>query len=198
MRHHEDILGIKKGEMPSVNVCVPPPLYPLLEFKPLPLKTGDEEDYMLVVKKQLLLKARDSPFYIKPDVEKQDIERYTDKFQQKSNKNEELPIDWSQMPAILRPQKKGVKRKVKSFTPNVKVSRIDVDQTLDAIERSDDVDDEGGGGEGGEGEEGGEVVEDEQEADEEMDEGTDYANNYFDNGEGYLEDDDDDDDGPTY
>ena len=27
--------------------------------------------------------------------------------------------------------------------------------------------------------------------DEEMDDGTDYANNYFDNGEGYLDEDDD-------
>ena len=27
--------------------------------------------------------------------------------------------------------------------------------------------------------------------DEELDEGTDYANNYFDNGEGYLDEDDD-------
>ena len=31
-----------------------------------------------------------------------------------------------------------------------------------------------------------------------MDEGTDYANNYFDNGEGYDEEDDNLDDGPIY
>lgn len=34
--------------------------------------------------------------------------------------------------------------------------------------------------------------------DEEMDDGTDYANNYFDNGEGYEDDDDNLEDGPIY
>lgn len=36
------------------------------------------------------------------------------------------------------------------------------------------------------------------EGDEEMDDGTDYANNYFDNGEGYEDDDDNLEDGPIY
>jgi DNA-directed RNA polymerase III subunit RPC7 len=31
-----------------------------------------------------------------------------------------------------------------------------------------------------------------------LDGGTDYANNYFDNGEGYLDDDDNEDDGAVY
>lgn len=49
-----------------------------------------------------------------------------------------------------------------------------------------------------------EVVEDEEAVeiiepeDEEMDEGTDYANNYFDNGEGYEDDEDNMDEGPIY
>lgn len=34
--------------------------------------------------------------------------------------------------------------------------------------------------------------------DEEMDDGTDYANNYFDNGEGYEDEDDNLEDGPIY
>lgn len=42
-----------------------------------------------------------------------------------------------------------------------------------------------------------EIVEPELE-DEEMDEGTDYANNYFDNGEGYEDDEDNMDEGPIY
>lgn len=36
------------------------------------------------------------------------------------------------------------------------------------------------------------------EEDEEMDDGTDYANNYFDNGEGYEDEDDNLEDGPIY
>lgn len=38
----------------------------------------------------------------------------------------------------------------------------------------------------------------EEDEDEEMDDGTDYANNYFDNGEAYEEEDDNLDDGPIY
>lgn len=34
--------------------------------------------------------------------------------------------------------------------------------------------------------------------DEEMDDGTDYANNYFDNGEAYEDEDDNLEDGPIY
>jgi DNA-directed RNA polymerase III subunit RPC7 len=39
----------------------------------------------------------------------------------------------------------------------------------------------------------------EDDPDEEMDEGTDYINSYFDNGENYLDEEDDNlDDGPIY
>ncbi|KAG8238227.1 hypothetical protein J437_LFUL017256 [Ladona fulva] len=57
---------------------------------------------------------------------------------------------------------------------------------------------EGRGGEEEEGEEKEEEDEEEEDEDEEMDAGTDYISSYFDNGEGYLDDDDDADDGPTY
>lgn len=40
--------------------------------------------------------------------------------------------------------------------------------------------------------------EDEEEEDEEMDGGTDYANNYFDNGEGFDEEEDNLDEGGVY
>lgn len=38
----------------------------------------------------------------------------------------------------------------------------------------------------------------EEDEDEEMDDGTDYANNYFDNGEAYEDEDDNLEDGPVY
>jgi len=43
-----------------------------------------------------------------------------------------------------------------------------------------------------------EEVEDEEVEDEELDEGTDYANQYFDNGESYLDEDDNLDDEAVY
>lgn len=43
-----------------------------------------------------------------------------------------------------------------------------------------------------------EDVEDEEVEDEELDEGTDYANQYFDNGESYLDEDDNLDDEAVY
>lgn len=43
-----------------------------------------------------------------------------------------------------------------------------------------------------------EEEEEEEFDDEELDDGTDYNTNYFDNGEGYLDEDDDLDEGPCY
>ena len=65
--------------------------------------------------------------------------------------------------------------------------------------RNQDGDDEDSdGGEGGRGGGGGEDG-DEEEMDEEMDEDGDYAKDYFDNGEGYLDEDDDNlDEGGIY
>jgi len=82
---------------------------------------------------------------------------------------------------------------------------------LDELEKKEEQqsDAEGGGDEAegkeeeeekeGEGEEGAMDDMEEEDLDEEMDEGTDYINNYFDNGESYLDEEEDNlDDGPIY
>lgn len=102
--------------------------------------------------------------------------------------------DWTLFPSELRPKmlakrnKKSAQKDVNVVEKLSKLEKIEEKSNSDPvkikIEEDDDVDDL-------------EVGEDEQE-DEEMDDGTDYANNYFDNGEEYEDEDDNLDDGPIY
>lgn len=63
----------------------------------------------------------------------------------------------------------------------------------------DETDDKGEDDEEGEEKDPEEIEGQEEDIDEEMDLGTDYMNNYFDNGETYLDDDDENlEDGPIY
>lgn len=136
-----------------------------------------------------------------------------------------LDLDWKRLPQELAPpsiRNKGKKRKTTSTaTPN-KVKRKtvgDISKHLDKLEANEKEggEDEGGGGgksrTGGGGGAGSDVDDsdadkedenansdiDQDEIDEEMDEDGDYANNYFDNGEGYLDEEDDNlDEGGIY
>ena len=118
-------------------------------------------------------------------------------------------MDWSRFPAELsaKPAKKR-KSGAGSRPPNkVARSHKDISKHLDKLEQSekqadgagikkeakneDDSDKEDDDGSGGE--------EDGEEVDEEMDEDGDYARDYFDNGEGYLDEEDDNlDEGGIY
>lgn len=107
-------------------------------------------------------------------------------------------FDWRYFPTELRP-KIIVRRVGKKPEAN---KEIDINTRLEQLEKIEEktnlaqdvtikveVEDE-------EAEE--EEVEYQDEEDEEMDDGTDYANNYFDNGEAYDDEDDNLDDGPIY
>ncbi|MEQ2185602.1 DNA-directed RNA polymerase III subunit RPC7 [Goodea atripinnis] len=47
-----EALGIGRGSMPEARVG-PSPLYPNTDFKPVPLKVGEDEDYMLALKQEM-------------------------------------------------------------------------------------------------------------------------------------------------
>ena len=52
-----------------------------LQFKPLPLKIGEEWDYLLAVKQEFIAHMQESPYYLIPVEQRKDVERYTDKYQ---------------------------------------------------------------------------------------------------------------------
>lgn len=198
-------LGFSKGETLPPPVLQPPPKYPLLEYKALPLTITNEMSYLLELKREFAEYMRESPDNVLPVVIKKDIERYSDRYQDliTDKTSYETRYDWSRMPAELKPIVR--KRKGQKVTKPVKKPKnVDVETKLQELEKKEstqqsDVEEEEKEEEETEEKEDEHVEEEEEEIiDEEMDEGTDYANNYFDNGEGYDEEDDNLDDGPIY
>uniref|UniRef100_A0A672JLL3 Uncharacterized protein n=1 Tax=Salarias fasciatus TaxID=181472 RepID=A0A672JLL3_SALFA len=47
-----EALGISRGSMPEARVG-PNPLFPNTDFKPVPLKVGEEENYLLALKQEM-------------------------------------------------------------------------------------------------------------------------------------------------
>ena len=197
-------LGFSKGEALPPPVLQPPPKYPPLEYKALPLTITNEMSYLLELKREFAEYMRESPNNVLPVVIKKDIERYSDRYQDliTDKTSYETRYDWSRMPAELKPvvrKRKGLK----VTKPVKKPKNVDVETKLQELEKKEstqqsDVEEEEKEEEETEEKEDEHVEEEEEEIDEEMDEGTDYANNYFDNGEGYDEEDDNLDDGPIY
>lgn len=199
---HEQLqaLGIARGENTAPTLA-PPPLFPKLEAKPLPLVCDAATDYMLIVKDQFIEYLHESPAYVKTKSKTDGVERYSDKYKLLAlNAKQCTTLDcvWVNMPGELRPQAARVRptRKRKLDDPTEIAKRLqtlenkesreegEVMETNEDAAKKDDADDE--------------ELEDEHEQEDEVDDGTDYANNYFDNGEDEDEDDDNLDDGPVY
>ena len=191
-----------------------PPKYPPRLNRPCPLVDNPEQTYMLAISKEFEQHMRSSPYYIKSDATennaKKSVERYSDRYEDAAETT--LELDWARFPQELRPdfrKRMARKRRASGAKPKLVSRKKDVSKTLEELEKKegdekseddeegkekndDDSDDEK--------KENATVEEsDKEEIDEEMDDGTDYANNYFDNGEGYLDDEDDNlDEGGTY
>lgn len=184
----------------------PPRDFPPLERKPLPLTEVEKRElsYLYQLKKDFAEYMQESPFFVKPAVEKKDIDRYSDKYQALSSNNPSYVTlyDWNVMPTELKPSSQKKKRKgVKLKTPATKkLKDVNIEDKLQELEKKettqtsdaeeDDKDEEK------DADDNVDVVE--EEVDEEMDDGTDYVNNYFDNGENYEDDDENIDDGAIF
>lgn len=197
-------LGFTKGEALPPPVLQPPPKYPSLEYKPMPLIINTEMSYLLELKREYAEYMRESSNNVLPLVIKKDIERYSDRYQDliTDKSSYETRYDWSRMPAELKPQLR--KRKGQKFEkPLKKQKNVDVELKLQELEKKEnsqqsDTEEEEKEEEETEEKDDEHAEDEEEELDEEMDEGTDYLNNYFDNGEGYDDEDDNLDDGPIY
>ncbi|KAJ2944290.1 hypothetical protein O0L34_g18276 [Tuta absoluta] len=198
-------LGIARGES-TPQTLAPPPLFPKLERKPLPLVCDAATDYMLIVKDQFIEYLHESPAYVKAKSRTDGVERYSDKYKLlalDAKQNRTLDCVWANMPGELRPQAARVRvtaRKRKLDDPAEIAKRLQTLEKKESQEESGDVmetnEEERAARKDDVNED--EDIEDEQEQEYEVDDGTDYANNYFDNGEDYDEEDDNLDDGPVY
>uniref|UniRef100_A0A3P8WH98 Polymerase (RNA) III (DNA directed) polypeptide G n=1 Tax=Cynoglossus semilaevis TaxID=244447 RepID=A0A3P8WH98_CYNSE len=170
-----EALGIGRGSMPEARVG-PSPLFP----KPVPLKAGEDEDYMLALKQEMRGTMQRLPHNIKHH-----------------NK-----VAWSCFPKELMPQKRKpwVKAAKKTKTVQGKDTK-DVLTKLDELakvedgktEKSDDETEKKPGEEDDEEEGVGEEEYEEEDIEELQD--NDYIESYFDNGEDFAADSDDNMDG---
>lgn len=202
---HEQIqaLGIARGDN-NPQALAPPPLFPKLDAKPLPLICDAATDYMLIVKDQFIEYLHESPAYVKVKAQTDGVERYSDKYKLlalNAKQGNILNCVWANMPPELRPQAKGIRvtsRKRKNEDPIEIAKKLQTLEKKESQETNENMETNDEENPKKEDDNDDEELEDEQEQEDEIDDGTDYANNYFDNGEDYDEEDDNLDDGPVY
>ncbi|XP_005815901.1 DNA-directed RNA polymerase III subunit RPC7 [Xiphophorus maculatus] len=195
-----EALGIGRGSMPEARVG-PSPLYPNTDFKPVPLKVGEDEDYMLALKQEMRGVMQRLPHNIKAQSSRADVEKYTERYlKQRQIEDEAWTPDWNLFPKELMPRTKKPRTKATKNKKSGKGSSkeaADVLSKLDELEKKDDgnaekSDDEPEKKAKNEEEE---EIEEEEYEEEDLEEDNDYIESYFDNGEDFAADSDDNMDG---
>ena len=201
-----ELLGVGRGslEPPPTSVLDPPPIYPPLRVQPKLPPSRHENLYLASRGKDFLNRMKDSPFYLTEQSNVRDL-------------FEEIGLDPNRFPSELIkmckkvPKLRGEKRKCASV-PNLTAKRArtdssgDINVHLDKLEakeqesEKEETDEkEGAETKDSDDKETDGADDDLEEVDEEMDDETDYAKDYFDNGEGYLDEEDDNlDEGGIY
>ncbi|KAK1893010.1 DNA-directed RNA polymerase III subunit RPC7-like [Dissostichus eleginoides] len=110
------------------------------DFKPVPLKAGEEEDYMLALKQEMRGTMQRLPHNIKCHANKAEVERYTERYLKQSQLDDaNWTPDWSLLPKELMPQKKKVVKPVKKKKA-VKISRKETEAMLTKLDENDYID----------------------------------------------------------
>ncbi|XP_028852643.1 DNA-directed RNA polymerase III subunit RPC7 [Denticeps clupeoides] len=200
-----EALGITRGNMPETRRG-PGPQFPQLENKPLPLKLGEDEDYMLALKQNMGVTMSRLPSYIKPRSARPDVERYKQKYLKECLRMEQeaWTPDWQRLPKELMPSKKTAKKKSAVKTKAKKLTSKENEDLMSKLseleKKGDDKSDEEAEGKKAKGEE--EEGEEEEiegvEYEEENEEDNDYIASYFEDGDDYLAGSDDNMDEATY
>ncbi|XP_074526499.1 DNA-directed RNA polymerase III subunit RPC7 [Halichoeres trimaculatus] len=198
-----DALGIGRGNMPEARVG-PSPLFPSTDFKPVPLKAGEEEDYMLALKQEMRGTMQRLPHNIKPQSNKAEVEKYTEIYlKQNHTEDEEWTPDWNLFPKELMPQKKRPRAKPGTKKKTAKISVKETQEVLSKLDElakrddgnpdksDDETEKKKGNDDDGEEEE----IEAEEYDEEDIEEENDYIDSYFDNGEDFEAGSDDNMDG---
>uniref|UniRef100_A0A4W4HCK7 DNA-directed RNA polymerase III subunit n=1 Tax=Electrophorus electricus TaxID=8005 RepID=A0A4W4HCK7_ELEEL len=181
-----EALGITRGSMPETQQG-PRALFPQAEFKPVPLKTGEDEDYMLALKQEIRGRMKGLPFNIKPHSAKRNVERYKEKYTRECNQieDEEWTPDWNRLPVELMPQNKAIRKRSSKFPELEKRGEKSDDEKEEKTQKKEDDNEE-------------EAVEGEEYDEEELEEENDYIESYFEDGDDFAAGSDDNMDEATY
>ncbi|XP_028705406.1 DNA-directed RNA polymerase III subunit RPC7 isoform X3 [Macaca mulatta] len=190
-----EAVGFSKGEKLPDVVLKPPPLFPDTDYKPVPLKTGEGEEYMLALKQELRETMKRMPYFIETPEERQDIERYSKRYM-KVYKEE-----W--IPAGPKPKKAKDAGKGTSLTNTADVlKKIEELEKRDDGEKSDEENEDKEGSKEkskeGDDDDDDDAAEQEEYDEEEQEEENDYINSYFEDGDDFGADSDDNMDEATY
>ena len=175
-----------------MNVLTPPELYPPTFFRAIKIEPEEVDLFLVGIKRQLRNEFRNSQFYLKERKECTSVERYSDKYETILNQQpagETKLWNYDLFPDELKPKLKG--KTPGTTKEKKKVTFDDLKTKLERLESSEQNENE-------------ETVEDEEKekeneeeieagvVEEDIEEETDYAMSYFDNGEDYLNDSDND------
>ncbi|CAH6787487.1 Polr3g [Phodopus roborovskii] len=139
-----EAVGFSRGEKLPDVVLKPPPLFPDTDYKAVPLKTGEDEDYMLALKQELRETVKRMPYFIETPAEKQDdIERYSKRYM-KVYKEEWIP-DWRRLPREMMPRKKCKKGDPKSRIAKAADRDPSVTNSADVLKKIEELEKRGDG-----------------------------------------------------
>ncbi|XP_069508679.1 DNA-directed RNA polymerase III subunit RPC7-like isoform X1 [Ambystoma mexicanum] len=220
MTFNVEVVGIGKGDTLPPPTLQPPPLFPSMDYKPVPLLMGEEVEYMLALKQELRGAMKNLPYFVKPAAPKKDVERYSDKYQTSGPIDNAIDWnpDWKRLPKELKIRVRKVQKERASVILPKHKQRLPLDkeeiikklETLEKKEEEVTSDEEEEKKKEEEEEKEEEDDYDEEEHEEELpwqqtgslqlsswDE-TDYIMSYFDNGEEFGGDSDDNMDEAVY
>ncbi|XP_021235533.1 DNA-directed RNA polymerase III subunit RPC7 isoform X1 [Numida meleagris] len=135
-----EAIGFSKGAVLPDVVCKPPPLFPSTDNKPVPLKTGEDEDYMLALKQDFRGAMKKMPYFLAVEEDREAIERYSKKYMDGEKEHAAWTPDWRRLPREMKPKKKMKKagskpKKAKNSEPK---SNLDVLKKIEELEKKDD------------------------------------------------------------
>ncbi|NXJ80663.1 RPC7 polymerase, partial [Trogon melanurus] len=198
-----EAIGFAKGAALPDVICKPPPPFPSTDNKPVPLKTGEDEDYMLALKQDLRGTMKKMPYFLTVEEDHEGLFDYCCKSSFVYVKAI-FCTDWRRLPREMKPKKKtkkaGAKPKMtKSSEPK---SNLDVLKKIEELEKKDDEEekseDEKDKTKDKEGEDDEEAEEPEEYDEEEHEEENDYISSYFEDGDDFGAGSDDNMDEATY
>ncbi|NXY25981.1 RPC7 polymerase, partial [Atrichornis clamosus] len=204
-----EAIGFAKGATLPDVICKPPPPFPSTDNKPVPLKTGEDEDYMLALKQDLRGTMKKMPYFLTVEEEHQGLFDYCCKSLFFYTKAIIFCTDWRRLPREMKP-KKASKKVMHSVSPGAKPkkaknsepkSNLDVIKKIEELEKKDEEEEKSEDEKDkmkDKGEDDEEPEEPEEYDEEEHEEENDYISSYFEDGDDFGAVSDDNMDEATY